>query len=602
MFLSSTDLPFLKMSDPKAGSDTDLIAALNSDAGDDTNERMSIPLKASDASRTCIEGCKFDGKTTGAARTAGHVYCSLCYHYYHKDCIKVTCDVNVFWPCPSCRNLAADVKSLHSKLDSVVSLNQSLMDMITKQQVMLNTLMSVESKVSTLSDKLIPEHDLSDDETEEDAEPEGDLLIGDSLLRDVVPSADSLTVDSVSGATLSIIRKRLLSINPRKKRYQRVLIVAGTNDTASKRPTERIGKDCEATIVAAKRIAPNVVLSSVPPRCDDRANKEKVDNINQLFVTLANTDDVCFVNHDNNFHFRDNSIDTSLLLADQLHLSSTGVTKLLSNLGLSDKTRARTHKKHTTVNHQPNPWNASAPRVTPSAPPLMSLTPVPTNHVPNSSSSSPLYFRGSRSPLSNFYEAPITIWNMKFLSSEHAFQYRKCISLGKNSEAADVLKAPTPLDAKRIADQVRTDSRWDDIKQGAMYEILKCKSRQCPQFFDALQQSLDRPLIENTTNPYWGRGNNGQGLNMLGSLLTVLRSELSITEPQPRNFTPRPKNPPPRNQLGQTQPHSRHQQLRCFNCGEPSHSQATCRHPSPLRCHTCHGLGHKMKFCKTYQH
>ena len=397
-------------------------------------------------------------------------------------------------------------------------------------------------------------------------------------------------MESIGGATLNVIRKRIRATNPRKKRYQRIFIVAGTNDTASKRPAERIVSDVKETILAAKRIASSVILSSIPPRCDSRANTEKIKAVNQLAEASATSEDCRFVNNDQNFCFRDDSVDTSLLLPDQLHLSSGGVNKLVKNLGLEAKSKCRIHKP---VIKTPNTWCPPPSVSTPT--PLMSLSPSP---IPSPPADSPLYFRGGGSPLSNFFEAPLSIWNMTFPSSEHAFQYRKSIALGENSAGSNILHAKSPLDAKRIGDTLTPNAQWNDTRQGIMYEILKTKARQCPHFHQQLKDSQERPLVENTANPFWGRGQHGQGLNMLGRLLMMLRSELPMLQTSAQNFTPRPRVAPPKNHYGHSQPNSRQQQLRCFNCGEASHNKTTCRHNAPLRCYSCSGLGHKKKFCR----
>ena len=195
---------------------------------------------------------------------------------------------------------------------------------------------------------------------------------------------------------------------------------------------------------------------------------------------------------------------TALLLPDQLHLSTNGVKKLLSNLSLADKARPRPGNR-VRPQKPPQVWNTLTPPSIPAPPPpLMSLkVDPPTQQTSDLDlNAAPLYFRGGGSPLSNFYPAPIAIWNMNFASSEHAYQYRKCVALGKKEAAANVLRCAKPVQAKKIGDDLSTDDKWEDMKQGAMYEILKVKARQCPNFFDELRKSGNCPLIENTPNIY----------------------------------------------------------------------------------------------------
>ena len=557
-----------------------------------TSTLSSIPQdlqKPTDPSKKCISACKHDGVFSAPTRNSGHVYCSLCNYVYHKSCVENVSESNVFWVCPSCKFIAADVRSLHGKLNHVISQNASLLAVVNQQQKMLDSLMSLETRVSAISSKLFPDQEDSDDEDDDDEpEPEGDLMIGDSLVRDVVPTHPSFSVDCNSGATLSVIRKKLKAMNPRKKKHQRIFIVAGTNDSSSKRPNEKIVSDLKTTIIAAQKVSQQVVVSSIPPRKDNRADAKKIDSLNQLFVTTCNETKATFVNHDDNFLFRDNTVDSSLLLLDHLHLSESGVKKMLTNLALSDKAKPR----HSTKPITSQSWSAPTSNVSFARPqPLMSLNPTSTLNPTSRNSTAPIRFRGSGSPFSNFFPAPLSIWNVNFPTSEHAYQHKKCTTIGNTTAAAEILKAATPMQAKIIGDRAGTSDRWEDTKQGTMYEILRYKARQCPPFKNALINSQQQTLIEDTSSAYWGKGPNGCGLNMLGRLLMTLRSELSIS--QPRNFTPRPNVAPPRNIHGHTQPHTRQQQLRCFNCGEPSHTSSSCRLTSPLRCYACFGLGHK---------
>ena len=75
--------------------------------------------------------------------------------------------------------------------------------------------------------KILPDADDTDDEDDDaaDVEPTGTLLVGDSLLRDVVATDDTLTVDSTGGAQINTVRKKLRTINPRRKKYDTIITV-----------------------------------------------------------------------------------------------------------------------------------------------------------------------------------------------------------------------------------------------------------------------------------------------------------------------------------------------------------------------------------------
>ena len=66
---------------------------------------------------------------------------------------------------------------------------------------------------------------------------------------------------------------------------------------------------------------------------------------------------------------------------------------------------------------------------------------------------------------------------MNFRSSEHAYQYKKCIFMSNKIAAGNVLKTDTGAQAKKIGDDVGTSQNWQDAQQGAMSKILKAKAR-----------------------------------------------------------------------------------------------------------------------------
>lgn len=149
-------------------------------------------------------------------------------------------------------------------------------------------------------------------------DPKGDLLIGNSLIWDILPTNPTLTVDVNRGATLGNIHRKLWEIDPRKTQYERVFIVAGTNDTSTKRPADKIAQEINHWS-RAKCVAKSVTISSIPPHTDNNAVKVKIDNANQLFLTVANQAKAAFINHDNNFVCRDDTAEDCCFLSNSTY-------------------------------------------------------------------------------------------------------------------------------------------------------------------------------------------------------------------------------------------------------------------------------------------
>ena len=132
-----------------------------------------------------------------------------------------------------------------------------------------------------------------------------------------------------------------------------------------------------------------------------------------------------------------------------------------------------------------------------------------------------------------------------------------------------------------------------------MYQLLQVKAEQCPTFHTGLVASRGQALIEDTTHEFWGKGETGSGLNMLGRLLMVLRDKLpDCTSPMTPHFPSLHTQPNHHGNYRRPFPSNRNQQPRCFNCGERSHNINTCRHKSPIQCYACQDYGHKQKYCR----
>lgn len=126
--------------------------------------------------------------------------------------------------------------------------------------------------------------------------------------------------------------------------------------------------------------------------------------------------------------------------------------------------------------------------------------------------------------LSNFYVAPVDIYELKGVSTESVFQAMKSLNIQERNEIASCL----PSRAKRLGRKVNLRQDWDDIKDDVMYDVVLAKFKQNPILKQKLLDTADAILVEGNTwgDKYWGVCD-GIGLNKLGQTLMRVREELS---------------------------------------------------------------------------
>lgn len=137
-------------------------------------------------------------------------------------------------------------------------------------------------------------------------------------------------------------------------------------------------------------------------------------------------------------------------------------------------------------------------------------------------------FSGEYEWLSNFYPARIFIKGHGYENVEAAFQAQKC----KTEEGKHKYFLAAPSEAKRMGRAEDLVDNWEDIKDNVMLECLREKFQK-PNLRSKLLATGNEPLIEGNYwhDNYWGnctckRCENIKGLNMLGTLLEIVRDEL----------------------------------------------------------------------------
>lgn len=147
-----------------------------------------------------------------------------------------------------------------------------------------------------------------------------------------------------------------------------------------------------------------------------------------------------------------------------------------------------------------------------------------------------LYFASEHSFLSNFFNSPIIEGDIVFTSAEHMYQAHKCRHAGDLDKARLVASAPTPLEAKRIADSIHETPEWRARRDDVMIRVVGCKFDQNPKLAEMLINTGDIPLNEATHNTYFGIGvplhareireKSYRGANKLGLILVDKRASI----------------------------------------------------------------------------
>lgn len=129
-------------------------------------------------------------------------------------------------------------------------------------------------------------------------------------------------------------------------------------------------------------------------------------------------------------------------------------------------------------------------------------------------------FRNEYSFLSNMYECSIIYKGITYKCVESAFQAQK--DLSRVNEFAKL----SGVEAKYLGRKVSLRPDWNEVKVNIMYNIVRNKFKQNPELAQKLK-NISGPITEENTwnDTFWGVCN-GRGKNILGKILTKIRSEI----------------------------------------------------------------------------
>ena len=112
------------------------------------------------------------------------------------------------------------------------------------------------------------------------------------------------------------------------------------------------------------------------------------------------------------------------------------------------------------------------------------------------------------------------------MTAEYAYQAAK---FSNPVVIEEIRNARSARDAKKIAHDHDKEKRanWDEIKLSVMEDILRAKLYQHDYIKKKLLATGDAELVEDSpTDPFWGRGPDGKGLNHCGKIWMKLRRKL----------------------------------------------------------------------------
>ena len=157
-------------------------------------------------------------------------------------------------------------------------------------------------------------------------------------------SGNPIKIRRKSGATLADI-EQIIDDAAKTETIDEIVIVGGTHETTSDVSAANIKENIAQLLRKAKTLTPTITVSSVLPS-KSRANPDRRADVNMKMKEACNEVDVKFVDNDTNFTFRNEAADDAAFQRDGLHLSESGVGRLLVNLSLPEQPPKQNKRQH----------------------------------------------------------------------------------------------------------------------------------------------------------------------------------------------------------------------------------------------------------------
>ena len=317
---------------------------------------------------TLYDKCIFPGCTLGSVARIGLTKCIWCRQIYHKKCVGPEVYI-----CVKCRVVPTQVSHLSTIVNTLA---ESVQTLITENRELRKTINVQCTTIGSLEKSIGP---LGNRPTSISVTnvPDVDLVIGSSVVRNIDENKlKSTKVTSISGGRIRHVRDRL---DQDGRRYRRITLCVGGNDCGAKtdqQPIEDIIDSYRALVIKAMSQCEQVYVGSVLPRCAAPGVSERIDTLNAALLDLClNTDNVTFLNNDDVFKLRNNSLNEGFYVADKTHPNAAGTSHLAKSLQLNIlpdhvenvALQRRSYAKAAQRNRQPQPAAQRRPEA-PAAP------------------------------------------------------------------------------------------------------------------------------------------------------------------------------------------------------------------------------------------
>ena len=249
------------------------------------------------------------------------------------------------------------------------------------------------------------------------------LLIADSQgSRDILHPEHDMTVMFKSGATARQLLEITQQVHYRSidiSTFQDIAIWVGGNDAIPRSGGEfspaNFAGSYTSFIGYLRSLSPqaNIYVLAATPRTRPAKITPAITKVNKTLSAVANTTGARFVNSYRSME-RCKTITTKLV--DGIHLSKAMKRVIVTAL-------------------YENVIQASFAKKTP---------------PPPSANNGPIRVQGEKAILSMFFPTPLMFGGYEHYTPEHAYQYQKCVLLGRQDVADDIKKVTSPRAAKKL--------------------------------------------------------------------------------------------------------------------------------------------------------